>query len=165
MTPFERNHIVIQNIDEFGIHLQGECPKNDGDPGYIYTVGMTKHGLPELICFGLPHRLMVPYLNKTYHDLVTGAINKKLKRDDDYWTFSTYFDEVDPILMRPFAPLVFDLFDNFKTKPTFKQVVWPCKKGFYPFENQCSEEIKSRQPYFGSRKRRDADHDPSYALN
>jgi hypothetical protein len=165
MTPFERNHIAISNINQFGIHLQGECPKTENDVGYIYTVGMTRLGLPELICFGLPHRTMAPYLNKIYHDLVTGAISKLPKRDDDFWTFSTYFDEVEPAMLRRHAEIVFALFANSKVKPTFRQVVWPDRNGAYPFETRCLPEIKARQPYFGTRKRRDADHDQSLGLH
>lgn len=158
-TTIHQQQTAIENIQLYGIHLHGQCPEKPGDHGYIYTVGMTKYGLPELICFGLPHNRMAGYFNYMFQEMYEGRISKDIKRDDDFWTFSTYLDDVETFVLRRHAELVFDVFKS-PHIPKFKQVVWPDNKGYYPWEKQCSAEIKARQPYFGTRTKRDKDHNP-----
>lgn len=166
--PFDQQQAtILQHISEYGISLSvnGPCAHNPDQKPYIYTVGMTGIGAPELICFGLAPRIVGPYLNTIFQQISQKTRRPDLRRDDDFWTFVTYFDDVETAVAREYATDSFDFYREFCQVPKFKQMVYPDQRGFYPFEAQCSEEIKAIQPYLGTRKRRDADHDPSFSLN
>lgn len=162
---FDIVHAALANIEEYGLHIQAVGPSEEAPNGFVYTVGMTKHGFPELICFGLHPQTIYPFMNKVYSELKNGERNKALKRDDDSFNFGTYFDKVDPELLEDYATLVFELFGNGQNKPTFRQVVFPDKFGFYPYEVQCDTKFKTLQPYFGTRRRRDPDQESALGLN
>lgn len=162
MTPFERRALHIQSqVAEFGISIQFIS----GSPSFIYTVGMTLLGAPELICFGLSPESVHGPINMIYEQIRLGKRKKEIGREDDIWPASFYFDPVEPSKLEDFATATFDFFEGSGMTPTFRQIVWPDPRGFYPFEAQFDPNRKERQPYFGTRKRRDADHDMSHSLN
>lgn len=158
-------HAILDNIDTYGIHVQAVGPSADAPNGFVYTVGMTKHGLPELICFGLPIQVIHPYMNRVFTELKNGQRNRALNRDDESFNFAAYFDKVEPEKLRDHATMVFRLFSDWGNNPTFRQIIFPDRNGFYPYEPQCSAEFKKVQPYFGTRRRRDPDHESSFGLN
>lgn len=70
MTPGARDAIVA-TIDSAGVHLQFE-PQPSALETCWYTVGLTGHGHPELIVFGLPPDISRPLLRDVAADLVAG---------------------------------------------------------------------------------------------
>jgi hypothetical protein len=162
VTPFERRFLHIQNqVAEFGLSIQ----VISGSPSFIYTVGMTILGAPELICFGLSPESLGGPLNEIYEKIRLGTRKKEVSREDDIWHVPFYFDPVEPSKLEDYATATFAFFEGSGMTPTFRQIVWPDPRGFYPFEAQFDEARRARQPYFGTRKRRDADHDMSMSLN
>lgn len=153
-------------IEEMGIcfHSIHPCVGETG-PSFLYTVGMTQLGAPELICFGIPDKYIYPVVMHMYQEIKEGKRKKVVGRDDDLWNFPTYFDEPDAIKIQDYATATFEYCEAMGLTPRFRQLVWPDKRGFYPFEAQFDPEMKKAQPYLGSRKRRDADHEPSLGLN
>jgi hypothetical protein len=157
----KRQRLVRQHIAESGISIQFIS----GSPSFIYTVGMTIIGAPELICFGLSPESVVDAFNTFYEQIRLGTRKKDFSREDDIWALPFYVDPVETSKMDEFATATFEYFEGSGMTPTFKQLVWPDPRGFYPFEAQFDEARRARQPYFGTRKRRDADHDMSHGLN
>lgn len=156
-----RQRDVRQHIAEYGISVQFIS----GNPSFIYTVGMTIIGAPELICFGLSPESVFGAINMFYEEIRLGKRKKDFSREDDIWAQPFYFDPVEPSKLAEIATATFAYFEGSGLTPAFKQIVYPDPRGFYPFEAQFDEARRARQPYFGTRKRRDADHDMSLSLN
>lgn len=156
-----RQRDVRKHIAEFGISIQ----LISGSPSFIYTVGMTILGAPELICFGLSPESVAGAMNEFYEQIRLGVRKKDVSREDDMWDLPFYLDPVESSKLEGLATATFAYFEGSGLTPTFRQLVWPDPRGFYPFEAQFDEARRARQPYFGTRKRRDADHDMSHRLN
>lgn len=162
-----RMYMIHRHIAEYGISIQAIHPRpgDENQHSFIYTVGMARLGAPELICFGLGPKHVMPYFNTIFDEIRRKVRRPGMSRDDDTWTFVTYFDDVETSKVAQYATATFEFYEGTGITPTFKQMVFPDKRGFYPWEAQCSDDIKALQPYLGTRKRRDADHDQSLALN
>lgn len=114
------------HIAEYGISIHAIHPcVGETGPSFVYTVGMAAIGAPELICFGIPPQQVMPYLNMIFVEIREGKRKPGLKRDDDFWNFVTYFDEVDPKVMEDYATATFEYYEDKDVTPTFRQMVWP----------------------------------------
>ncbi|GAB3598988.1 DUF4262 domain-containing protein [Angustibacter peucedani] len=63
---------ALEKIEQFGWMVQGVAGGAD-EPSFCYTVGLTPHGLPELVVFGLPYSVSVHVLNDLANRLVNGS--------------------------------------------------------------------------------------------
>lgn len=62
---WQQNYLqqVAQVIDTHGVAIQGVLPDDHHTDLFAYTVGLTAHGHPELLIFGLPSHIAQEVLN------------------------------------------------------------------------------------------------------
>jgi hypothetical protein len=151
MNDYERN--VLRNVEEYGWHCtsvsRGEHESDS--PPFTYTVGLYQtYGASELVMFGLPgdtsHSILSIYVNRLEegrpisleqpsHDLINDYpcvfVPVRSERYNDYVFLALWF----------YAEIHFPL----------HQVVWPNRKGQFPWHPQASSEFQQKQPVLGVR--------------
>jgi hypothetical protein len=146
MNDYERN--VLRNVERFGWHCTSVSPgEGQADsPPFSYTVGLYQtYGASELVMFGLPgdtaHSILSIYANRLEegrpisvdeptHELIKGypCVFVQVPRDryNDYVYSALWF----------YAEVPFPL----------HQVVWPDRKGQFPWHQEADVTFKSEQP-------------------
>lgn len=124
---------VRANIEQYGVHLTGVGPSEDGEPTFTYTTGLTAHDHPELAIWGLPMQVAASLLNTlsstvidngatyghgdTIHHLVNGYPVRLVRIEDttrDLTISNRFYGLPAPI--------------------TALQLVYPDKNGLMPWE-------------------------------
>lgn len=145
-NEIENRKLVSDNIDKYGCHLVLIEPDNYL-PGFVYSIGLFQQfGHPELICFGLKTEVMATVINhacdlirkgerlsanKLYSGFLEGYDIQFLQVDKDY-----YQDYVG------YAGWFYNMSFDF---PLF-QLVWPDKKGKFPWDENFNADWKFMQP-------------------
>ena len=125
----------LELIEKHGWMLQGVfSTKDDPGPSFVYTVGLTVLGHPELIIFGLPHNVAGVLLNemgdqirKTGRRYVAGELLPDLL-DGDYVARLIKVDDTTEHLT--LANRIY----GHGTVIEALQVVWPDKERRYPWD-------------------------------
>jgi len=84
--PYNPQEVIRANVERCGLSVFGIGGDKDS-PGFVYTVGFAKHGLPEVIVFSLPPQMIMPLINQYYDEIV----NQKV-RDAGPCTLNDWFN-------------------------------------------------------------------------
>lgn len=99
------------------------------DPTFAYTIGLSHHGLPELIVVGMPYQQSGVTLNLIAAWMYRNGAFKPGDIDIDIFTAPTKFGSVSPAEMEKrmtaFGP---------KRHGNALQVLWPDRRGIFPDE-------------------------------
>ena len=135
---------IKQNVDRCGLHLFGIFG-DEKSPPYTYTIGFAAHGLPEVIVFGLDMRMVAPFLNRYYDEIV----NQKtrcggpgvLSPEDDWFNMPMSVVNVESGRADDYAVQAFAFAEDMGwKKPEFVQWVWPDTKGKLPWQQGYEKE-------------------------
>jgi hypothetical protein len=141
----EREQNIIDTIAKYG--WQVTMIESDGySPSYAYTIGLTNSfGHPELIIMGLGIQLMTELLNIA-GDLIKNR--KEIQLNKDYVDFLEGYN-------CQFIKMHLDYYSDYlgygiwynkgKNFLTY-QLVWPNKKGNFPWDKRDDENFDFRQP-------------------
>jgi hypothetical protein len=145
---------VSHNVEQFGLHVQYVFGSEDGTPSFIYTVGMTNLGAPELIVFGLSPEMVHGALNQIYMEISLQARPKDEKKISDQWSVTMLLEEVERTVATEYTTFTEMYFKGSGKQPTYKQLVWPDEHGKYPHQHGFSKKLRAAQPYIGKREPR-----------
>lgn len=141
---------IIETVAKHG--WQVSMIESDGySPSFAYTIGLTKsYGHPELIIIGLETQLMGELLNIA-GDLIKNGHRMQLDKDyDDFLDgYNCRFIEMDKDYYLDY--LGYGIwFNNGKDFETL-QLVWPNKRGDFPWNKGDDENFDFRQPLLDRR--------------
>ncbi|MBJ7287819.1 DUF4262 domain-containing protein [Williamsia sp.] len=120
------------------------------EPPFAYTTGLTSHGLPELLLYGLGSRTAASVLNTVAHRMVDGeamlagtTLDRVLAQGYEV-TLVDVDDDSDMYATR-------GLYDEFTTL----QVVFPDRDGRFPWDagyglSPCAQPVKGHLPHANS---------------
>jgi hypothetical protein len=121
---------------------------DDASPPFVYTRGLTTHhNHPELIILGLQSKTAYPILHK---------IVAEIKKGRSFYDDVKYEDIIEGLLIavRKVHTTQHEMYladamaycrQNEKILIA-KQVFWPDKSGFFPFEINCDPKVAALQP-------------------
>ena len=127
---------IKSNVDRVGLHLFGIFGSEDNPP-FTYTIGFAAHGLPEVIVFGLDMKMVAPFLNMYYDQIVnqkTREAGPAVLEGDDWFNMPMSVINCDPDKIEEYAVQAFAFAEDIGwSKPNFVQWVWPDTKGKLPW--------------------------------
>jgi hypothetical protein len=136
---------IISDVAQYGFHVA--IVLGDGySPTFAYTIGLYKtYGYPELICFGLPQNLLhsVLWSGKELLD--------KQPVPDQALGYPNFISDYDVRLLpvdKAWHKYYFGYGIWFNKSQDFPalQIVWPDKKGLFPWEEEFNPHWKAGQP-------------------
>lgn len=141
-----------RTLDEIAEHgWSGKIIPGDAEgPGFEYTVGLLagqKH--PEVIIFGLPHRTGHDILWQMYDEIRAGrAFHAAGLYDDILVDCQCRIQIVHPTWHREFFGYALWHHRHAKISAQFAavQCVWPDKRGLFPGERGCADDVAQSQP-------------------
>lgn len=140
------NSDIRTGIQAFGLMVLRDCGGHDGHVRTI-TCGFTEHGLPELICLGLPTEHIFPHMNNLFYEMViTKTRQPGPFTTDDWFTMQMQVVEADRKLAAPFAHGTERYYRGSGKTPQYMQMAWPDATGKFPWEPGFDEKYKARQP-------------------
>lgn len=135
LSPYYQD--IKQNIDRCGLHLFGIFGDAESPP-FTYTIGFAAHGLPEVIVFGLDMRMVAPFLNRYYDEIVnqkTRDAGPAVIQGEDWFNMPMSVVNVESGRADEFAhQAIYFAQDAGWKKPEFVQWVWPDTKGKLPWQ-------------------------------
>ncbi|MFK4136791.1 DUF4262 domain-containing protein [Pseudomonas luteola] len=148
MDIMNPNLEVIKNIiDQFGLYVQ-RVHQGPSYPVYAYTIGMTAHGLPELICMGLDPKVIHPYFNMYFYESAIEKVRSAAPDIiSDWFNFPLSVIAADFDRVAPYVGLGLDYAEAMEwQRPNFLQWVWTDKSGKFPWDSGWDHSFDSRQP-------------------
>lgn len=143
--------MIEKNIDQYGIALQYVFPtEEDPGPAFLYTIGMTNIGAPELIVFGLDPHMMMPIFNQIFDEIRKGFRPKKAEVIADLMSVPLLLHPVSREAISEFGVQCLEYYKHKGISPKFCQVLWPDTDGKYPHEKGFQEHMRQHQPYIGT---------------
>lgn len=140
-------HAIDTNISRHGIHLQAVV----GEPDFVHSVGFSLFGMPEVICFGMPGRLIGPCINHYYSECVSGKRTPKPEILDEWFVLPLSCIEVTSDSIDTYAVQAFEYAKRKGLREMrFNQWVWTDKEGKFPWDSGFDESFRHRQPILGS---------------
>lgn len=141
---------IFEDIDRSlslaGLHILGIIDETTGSPLFVYTVGMTKFKLPEVITFGVSHELVAPAINTYFRELARG-LDPGPRVVTDWFSHPMHIVEASPSLVRPYAAQAYSYAEHKGwSLPRFVQWVWPDHKGRFPWEIGFDSKVATVQP-------------------
>lgn len=147
MTDKEMNERIERNLAKFGWHLTGVGAGADSPP-FMYSTGLARNNLPELIIFGLSLDLCAHFINRLGKEMMDG---KRFKPDLPYFGYTDnespfMFLEVPQTIANDHMLITKQYYPIFKTW----QFVWTDTKGKFPWESDFEHDrFKNIQPIVG----------------
>ncbi|ROO62990.1 uncharacterized protein DUF4262 [Micromonospora sp. Llam0] len=133
LDPILRNQ--QQQIDKFGWAVTAVLPDNDGDGGpFAYTVGLTRHGYPELVIAGLD-----PYIAHAILNTAAGRVYDRAERFTHGQHVSDLIADYDTVIVSGPATdalhpgTAFALYGSHRVR--LQQIVWPNRHGRFPWDD------------------------------
>lgn len=135
---------IISDVAKYGFHI-AIVPGDGYSPAFAYTIGLYKtYGYPELICFGLNQDLLhsVLWSGKELLD--------KQPRPDQSIGYPNFIGDYDVRLLtvdKAWYKYYFGYGIWFNQGQDFPalQIVWPDKKGLFPWEEDFNPDWKTGQ--------------------
>jgi len=129
-------------IREYGWGVQAVFASEDG-PGFAYTVGLARKGLPEIIVFGLPPEAAHPFLNQLGRRFETEGVPAL---DVDLFDVAEGY----PARLLPVSRSAADEY-MFATKHRYPgysavQLVWCDKHRHFPWDPAFPDALRGQQP-------------------
>lgn len=141
-SPYQ---IIGHNIEHYGVHLQLVMDS----PRFVYTIGMTHYGLPELIVFGLPDHMAGGLLNHLCTQMRTGEMSCEVDKIEGVFEDPLLSCALSEEKVKGYGAQAFFWYEDAGLKPYFRQLVWASDKGFYPTDPEAPELFKRQQPFLG----------------
>ena len=141
---------VVDDIAAYGWHCT-LVPEDEEGPGFSYSIGLGDTlGAPELIVFGLKHKLMHTMIWQAFHQIKEG---RKIEADARYLELIGDF----PCITKPVHPswhreyfgyaLWYYRYRNKLAEFRAFQIFWPGKlDGLFPWEDGVDEYVAWCQP-------------------
>ena len=126
--PGRIRKMITQNIERFGLHVQYVFASED-TPSFIYTIGMTDIGAPELLMFSLPPEAVHGCINELYQEMRLGHRPKDASRITDLWSVPMILESVDSQDAAEYTVQAEAYYRAKGLKPVYKQMVWPDAHG------------------------------------
>lgn len=137
---------IRAGIQEYGLMVLQSCLHHDRYIGAT-TCGFTEHGLPELIFVGMDPRLIVHWMNVTFHKMVIEKSQIPGPFDTDEWfTMKMRVVAADREIARPYARATEEYYAGSGKVPQYMQMAWPDAQGKFPWEKGFDKKFKDRQP-------------------
>lgn len=137
---------IHQLIQRYGVAVLRDCGGQDGHVRTI-TCGFTDHGLPELICLGLPTAHVFGPMNQTFHEMV---ISKKRPpgpfETDDWFTMTMKVVNADRLEAAKYAYGTENYYRLRGLVPQYMQMAWSDVEGNFPWEEGFAEKYREQQP-------------------
>lgn len=129
---------INQNIERCGLHIFG-IGGGEGSPSFCYTIGFAKLGLPEQIVFSLDMRMVAPYLNRYYDEVVNQKTREAgpavLTPEEDWFNLPLSIVNAADDLVRKYACQAFYFAEEAGwDAPSFTQWVWCDTQGKFPWQ-------------------------------
>lgn len=138
-------------IQTHGIAVLHDCGGPHG-PIRTFTCGFTDHGLPELICIGLPSQHVIGPMNMTYHDMVIAKTRKPGPFEtDDWFSMTMKVVNADRAEAAKYAHGTEDFYGRLGKVPQYMQMAWCDVQGIYPWEEGFAEKYRTQQPNLRSK--------------
>ena len=144
---------IHQNVEQHGLHIQYVFA-DENTPSFIYTIGMTNLGAPELIMFGLPPEAVHDAINQFFQEISLQARPKDEKSISDLWSVTMLLEEVDACVASEYTIQCEQYFQGTGKRPKYKQMVWPDEAGKYPNQKGFNKKFEDVQPFIGRRQPR-----------
>jgi hypothetical protein len=141
---------INENVEQHGFHLQYVFA-DENTPSFIYTIGMTNIGAPELIIFGLPPEAVGGPLNQLFNEIRMHNRPTDEKKLADLWSVTMLLEAVDKDVAGEYTVQFDEYYLDKNTKPVYKQILWPDTNGKYPHQHGFDEKYRASQPYIGKR--------------
>jgi hypothetical protein len=149
-TASRIQQMIADNIEKFGLHVQYVFATED-TPSFIYTIGMTDIGAPELLMFSLPPEAVHGCINELYQEMRMGHRPKDASRITDLWSVPMILESVDSQDAAEYTVQADEYYRGKGLKPVYKQMVWPDAHGKYPHQHGFDPKLRASQPYLGKR--------------
>ncbi|RRU90106.1 DUF4262 domain-containing protein [Stutzerimonas xanthomarina] len=138
---------IGQSVRLVGFHILGIEDAETGLPLFVYTVGMARLQLPDVISFGVRHDSIAPALNTYCLELITGKRKPGPAVIDDWFSVPVTVIEASASMARPYAIQAYAYSEHRGwAPPRFMQWVWPDKSGNLPWELGFDQALSLRQP-------------------
>lgn len=125
-------------------HGHAVLSAEEGEWYVTYTVGLSDHGRPEIICFGLPGQLSHIFLNRAVDLLKSGKLVEGEKTDGFIFCHPVVFKRVPLCVTGDYAEVANEWA---KKKPIeLLQLVWPDRGGAFPWDKSFDQELMELQP-------------------
>lgn len=133
------------NIEKFGLSVI-VIDKTDYLPSFAYSIGLwKKFRHPEIIAFGMTTPTLHSIINIAGDIVKGGQVIETGKTYTDFFeSGEVEFLKVDSRNLRDYFGYAIDLY-NSSDFPAL-QLVWPDRKGKFPWQNDFEEEFTYRQP-------------------
>lgn len=141
---------IDRSIAQTGIHIQPILP-SDENPPYVYTVGMTLIGAPELIVFGLPPQVAASMIHKMFAEMRMGNRPKNQKDIIDLASVPLRLENVSRSAVDEFTGQGDAYLVSHGHRPKYQQLMWPDEQGIFPNEKGFDERYRATQPYLGKK--------------
>jgi len=141
----EAENNILENVEKYGFHIA--LLSEDGYlPSFAYTIGLFKnYNHPEIIIFGLNIELMGRLLNEVGNVIKNGNSITLNKNYSDYLNdYPIQFLKVKREHYPDYLGYCGWFYKNSFDFPTY-QMVWPDKKGLYPWEENFNKNWKFKQ--------------------
>jgi len=138
---------LIHDIIEYKCHLVAIPPDKQG-PGYVFSIGLYLHFRhPELVLFGLDHQVAGTAVNDIRALVEQGRCSQNMDILDEIFTnVSVMTIDVDPRFYRAYLGTALWFYRSVGSDFPVLQIVWPDKKGHFPWNSEVDEKAKKRQP-------------------
>lgn len=149
MKPFNIFDQIKSNVDTCGLHIFGIFG-TEKEPGFTYTVGFAAHGLPEVIVFALDARMITPFLNRYYHEIVvekTRLAGPAVLEGEDWFNHPLSVINCERDKVREYGCQAFNYAEAVGwNEPDFVQWVWTDETGKLPWQTGFNESMRDAQP-------------------
>ncbi len=149
LTEFEQS--ILDNVEQYGCHLNGVFDPDGRDPDFSYSTGFTSSvDQPEVIIFGLELNLMQALLNDTLELCRQGFdITENARTDALIEGYSCVFRRVLPEWIVPefWSSAIWYNCDYLSGEfDQAVQLVWPDESNRFPWEKGVSAGYVEAQP-------------------
>lgn len=142
---------LLDDVDEYGVHIVHVPENDDGEPGFSFTVGLW-HSFeqPEIVVFGLPEEVA--------HDLLNSIADEAA--EDKKFLSDTRHEELLVGYAVRFVAVPKERYGDYLGSAMWAyegadfpcvQLVWPDKQGRWPWEPGVREGFAESQPVLGRR--------------
>jgi Domain of unknown function (DUF4262) len=143
----EADEIILRNVRKHGCHIVGILG-DKGRPQYAFSVGLYLiYGHAELVIFGLDGRDAAGVINDVCDHAAKG---KKFVAgdvcDDLLLEHKVCFVEVPAQAYRPYFGTALWFYGTARLSFPILQIVWPDRKGRFPWETGYDATLKKYQP-------------------
>jgi hypothetical protein len=136
---------IDADIEHIGFSMigVGGSPTN---PSFVYTIGLTQQGMPEIIMIGLPYQYAGQAFND-YYDSVRKGEPEKSGVVEELFNLPVYIGEIENLdLLDGYCGITKRWCESKGLTPRFTQWVWTDKAGKFPWDPAFDHHFDKYQP-------------------